>query len=337
MNYRKFSLLVFLSISASWPAISPVPVEADEIRRVVTLPYVCSRDGGGRVLVSRVADSRTYEVVNWSESVTGNICNPGYYPACTPVELHSFSFRCGSAGLVHSTDLYLASPNGTRWRARKQGAQVLINLNNNLVHAFPVGRSPLASDAKLGTKVIGADCGGGLFCDVGSKCSRGGGCVPVNSVDCGSGRSCPLTNQCSMGGGCVPANTVDCGSGRYCPLGTTCGPNSCQRAVALPVEPAPPSPQVQAPNNNVFGKDIPQGYAWAWVAFCLMAAAKELIKSGTPPPYKFVTAGVLAGIEGIVYLMTGYSTGDPKIMDVLAMSAPPAGVYLGAGFLPKVA
>lgn len=234
----------------------------------------------GRVLLSRTNNTSSYEITAWADPITQTFCHyrSGPNQTCAPAELYNFSFRCGSAGNVHNSDLYLVSSKAREWGAYRAGDHIVLNAgqtrvrtshaygdcfgrglsltqtsrcietsdkyrtNQILIH-FPPNRAPLAADARLNNRAIGDDCGNGRFCEIGSKCSAGSGFVPANSVDCGNGRSCTAGSKCSLGGGCVPANAVDCGGGKSCPTGNSCGVNGvCIKPVPRIAEVGNPTP-----------------------------------------------------------------------------------------------
>ncbi len=244
----------------------------DEIRRLVDMSYVCGRYSMGRILFSQDSQKHSYEITAWSDPFTENLCykRSDVPQGCVPTELYDFSFRCGSAGSVHISDFYANSQMGKTFGAHREGDHIVLNGGQQRVLTsqrygdcfgkglspsdisrcietsdqhrldqiwinLPAGRVPLPSEAQLTTRAIGDDCGNGLFCGPGNKCSAGGGCVAVNSVDCGNGKSCAAGSKCSLGGGCIPDISVDCGSGHWCPVGQSCGANnSCVGPATIP-------------------------------------------------------------------------------------------------------
>ena len=63
-------------------------------------------------------------------------------------------------------------------------------------------------------------CGRG-YCPPGRNCVSSSVCVQQDAVDCGNGVFCAAGQKCS-GGRCLPRDAVDCGQGLFCNPGTVC-------------------------------------------------------------------------------------------------------------------
>ena len=181
---------------------------------------------------------------------------------CVATQLYDFSFQCGSVGPVHISDFFPNSQMGKTFGAHREGDQIILNGGQQRVlisHRYgdcfgkglslsdtsrciessdqsridqiwitlPAGRVPLPNETKLTTRAIGDDCGNGLLCNPGNKCSIGGGCVPSSSVDCGKGTSCPIGTTCQVSS-----------SGTICQRPNSPAPAPSQPPVIPPFDPA---------------------------------------------------------------------------------------------------
>jgi Domain of unknown function (DUF4189) len=87
--------------------------------------------------------------------------------------------------------------------------------------------------------------------------------------------------------------------------------------------------------TDFFSKPVSKDTALAILLFCIWMAIKEMVKSKVPPKYKFLAVFIIAGIEWSVYYVTGVNPGEPKIIDLVAMSVPLLGVAIVFGFFIK--
>lgn len=72
-----------------------------------------------------------------------------------------------------------------------------------------------------GTCALDQSCCGNWCCGANSQCSQAG-CIPIGAQACSSRQYCNPGSKCSRGGGCVPEDADDCGEGRSCPAGRVC-------------------------------------------------------------------------------------------------------------------
>ncbi len=321
----------------------------DEIRRFVDMSYVCGRDSMGRVLFSQESQKQSYEITSWSEPFTENICHKrtDLPQGCIPTELYDFSFRCGSAGSIHISEFYLNSRKGKNFGAHREGNHIVLNGGQQRVltsHRYgdcfgrglsltdtsrciegadqyrvdqiwinlPASRAPLPDEAKLTTKVIGDDCGNGLLCNTGNKCSAGGGCVPRDSVDCGKGGWCPVGTICQASS-----------TGAPCQRPNNPPPVAYQPPVKSPIQ-APTQPASHALDNEIVALGIGTLLA---IAFSVLATRVVSGVSGGGSGFWYrVRISVVAGtISNLISAPLLWHFG--VISEVKLLSIPFLGVF----------
>jgi hypothetical protein len=130
----------------------------------------------------------------------------------------------------------------------------------------------------------------------------------------------------------------DCGNGHSCPAGKACSGAGCTESYTPPPG-RRDGPLAKNPESeSLFSKRVPSTTGLFLFLFCLYAAIKETVKAKVPAPYKVITTFVIAGVEWAIYAQIGVSPDDPKIVDVVAMSAPllvTTGVLWGVSSTPN--